>query len=98
MRAFCFYAYGHGTPTRTRSNEKGGPRKMRKKNRTAIPFISHRLIHELGMAMAEIARYLGVCTSAVSKAIRNFKAEIKSKHFQQRYIYLESKGRLPTVK
>ena len=46
--------------------------------------ISHRLIHELGMPMAEIARYLGVYTSAVSKAIRNFESEIKSKHFQPR--------------
>jgi hypothetical protein len=38
MRAFLF-AYGHATRTRSQSNEKGGPRKMKNKNRIIL-FIS----------------------------------------------------------
>jgi hypothetical protein len=47
----------------------GGQRKKVSKARGKI---SYQLCHELGMPMAEIARHVGVCTSAVSKAIRNF--------------------------
>lgn len=37
--------------------------------------ISYHLSHELGIPMAEIARHLGVCTSAIGKAIRNLERE-----------------------
>jgi hypothetical protein len=37
--------------------------------------ISCHLSHELGIPMAEIARELGVCTSAIAKAIRRWEGE-----------------------
>jgi REP element-mobilizing transposase RayT len=37
--------------------------------------ISYHLSHELGIPMAEIARELGVCTSAIAKAIRRWEGE-----------------------
>ena len=52
----------------------GGQRKKVSRARGKISFY---LIHELGMSMAEIARHLGVCPSAVSKAIRNFESTIE---------------------
>ncbi len=33
--------------------------------------VAYRLNHELGIPKAEIARHLGVCTSAIAKAVRN---------------------------
>lgn len=33
--------------------------------------IAYHLSHELGISRAEIARRLGVCTSAIAKAIQN---------------------------
>jgi hypothetical protein len=33
--------------------------------------IAYHLSHELGISRAEIARQLGVCTSAIAKALRN---------------------------
>ena len=39
--------------------------------------LSYRFSHELGMSMAEIGRYLGVCTSAVCKAIQYYEADLK---------------------
>ena len=33
--------------------------------------ISYHLDHDLGVSRAEIARQLGVCTSAIAKAIQN---------------------------
>ena len=37
--------------------------------------ISYHLSHELGISSAEIARQLGVCTSAIAKAIQNMEVE-----------------------
>jgi len=37
--------------------------------------ISYHLSHEFGVSRAEIARQLGVCTSAIAKAIQNIEAE-----------------------
>jgi hypothetical protein len=37
--------------------------------------ISYHLSHEFGIPMAEIARELGVCTSAIAKAIRRWEVE-----------------------
>jgi len=37
--------------------------------------ISYFLSQELGVSRAEIARQLGVCTSAIAKAIQNMEAE-----------------------
>jgi REP element-mobilizing transposase RayT len=39
--------------------------------------ISYHLSHEFGIPMAEIARELGVCTSAIAKAIRRWEVEDK---------------------
>jgi len=39
--------------------------------------ISFQLIYKFGVSMAEIARHLGVCTSAVAKVVR--KIETKQK-------------------
>jgi REP element-mobilizing transposase RayT len=38
--------------------------------------LSYHLCHELGMSMAEIARLLGVCTSAICKAIQHYESGI----------------------
>jgi hypothetical protein len=46
----------------------GGGRKVSK----ARARISFHLSHELGIPMAEIARELGVCTSAIAKAIQKW--------------------------
>jgi hypothetical protein len=37
--------------------------------------IAYHLSHELGISRAEIARQLGVCTSAIAKAIRNLEGD-----------------------
>jgi putative transposase len=37
--------------------------------------ISYHLSHEFGVSQAEIARQLGVCTSAIAKAIQKFEPE-----------------------
>jgi putative transposase len=37
--------------------------------------ISYYLSHEFGVSRAEIARQLGVCTSAIAKAIQNMEGE-----------------------
>ena len=37
--------------------------------------ISYFLSQEFGVSRAEIARQLGVCTSAIAKAIQNMEAE-----------------------
>jgi len=37
--------------------------------------ISYHLSHGFGISMAEIARHVGVCTSAVDKAIQNMESE-----------------------
>ncbi len=37
--------------------------------------ISYHLSHELGVSQAEIARQLGVCTSAIAKALQKIEAE-----------------------
>jgi len=37
--------------------------------------ISYHLSHEFGISRAEIARQLGVCTSAIAKAIDNTKGD-----------------------
>jgi chromosomal replication initiation ATPase DnaA len=37
--------------------------------------ISYHLSHGFGIPMAEIARHVGVCTSAVEKAIQNMESE-----------------------
>jgi hypothetical protein len=37
--------------------------------------ISHYLSHEFGVSKAEIARQLGVCTSAIAKAIQNIEGQ-----------------------
>ena len=37
--------------------------------------ISYRLIHEFGVSQAEIARQLGVCTSAIAKAIQKIESK-----------------------
>ena len=39
--------------------------------------ISYYLSHELGILTAEIARHLGVCTSAIIKAIQNLESKSK---------------------
>jgi len=39
--------------------------------------LSYRLSHELGMSMAEIGRYLGVCSSAIYKAIQHYESGIQ---------------------
>jgi REP element-mobilizing transposase RayT len=39
--------------------------------------LSFQLNHKFGVSMAEIARYLGVCTSAVAKAVRKIEATQK---------------------
>lgn len=49
----------------------GGGRRMASRARAKI---AYHLSHESGIPMAEIAKYLGVCTSAISKAIRNWEA------------------------
>ena len=36
--------------------------------------VAYRLNHELGVPKAEIARHLGVCTSAIAKAVRNLES------------------------
>ena len=36
--------------------------------------ISYRLSHEMGVPAAEIARHLGVCTSAIVKAIQQLES------------------------
>jgi putative transposase len=43
----------------------------RRKVSTARARIAYRVSSELGIPMAEIARHLGVCTSAIAKAIQN---------------------------
>ena len=52
----------------------GGQRRKILKVRSLV---AYRLSHELGMSMAELARYLGVCTSGISKAIRNFELSLR---------------------
>jgi len=52
----------------------GGQRRKVSKIRSLV---AYRLSHELGMSMAEVARYLGVCTSGISKAIRNFELSLR---------------------
>jgi len=42
---------------------------------TARAKISYHLSHEFGVSKAEIARQLGVCTSAIAKAIQNMEGE-----------------------
>jgi hypothetical protein len=37
--------------------------------------ISYQLSHGMGIPFAEIARHVGVCTSAVAKAVESFSAE-----------------------
>jgi DNA-binding MarR family transcriptional regulator len=37
------------------------------------PFAFH-LSQEMGILMAEIARHLGVCTSAIAKAVKNLES------------------------
>jgi hypothetical protein len=37
--------------------------------------ISYQLNHGMGIPFAEIARHVGVCTSAVAKAVESFSAE-----------------------
>jgi putative transposase len=39
--------------------------------------VSYQLSHELGVPSAEIARHLGVCTSAIVKAIQNLDSQSK---------------------
>jgi len=39
--------------------------------------VSYQLSHELGVPTAEIARHLGVCTSAIVKAIQNLDSQMK---------------------
>jgi len=39
--------------------------------------VSYQLSHELGVPAAEIARQLGVCTSAIVKAIQNLDSQMK---------------------
>jgi hypothetical protein len=36
--------------------------------------IAYQLNHEMGVPLAEIARHVGVCTSAVAKAIENIES------------------------
>jgi putative transposase len=50
----------------------GGQRREISKVRAKV---SYHLSHNLGIPMAEIARHLGVCTSAVTKAIRNLELQ-----------------------
>lgn len=49
----------------------GGQRRRVSKVRAEIAYY---LSHELGMPMAEIARQVGVCTSAVAKAVENLES------------------------
>ena len=49
----------------------GGDKRMASRARAKI---AYHLRHESWIPMAEIAKYLGVCTSAISKAIRNWEA------------------------
>jgi transposase-like protein len=46
----------------------------RRKVSTARARIAYRVSSELGIPMAEIARHLGVCTSAIAKAIQNMES------------------------
>lgn len=48
--------------------------RTRKYSRVRVK-ISYHLSHELGVSQAEIARQLGVCTSAIAKALQNIEAE-----------------------
>jgi len=50
----------------------GGQRRRRVSQARAR--ISYRLNREIGIPMAEIARQVGVCTSAVAKAIQTMEA------------------------
>lgn len=52
--------------------QNGGRRKKVSRARSRI---SYYLSHEMGIPMAEIARHVGVCTSAVAKAIKNMESE-----------------------
>jgi REP element-mobilizing transposase RayT len=47
----------------------------RRRVSTARAKISYHLSHELGIPLAEIARHMGVCTSAVAKAVQNFESK-----------------------
>jgi biotin operon repressor len=49
----------------------GGKRKKVSEVRAKI---SYRLSHEMGIPFAEIARQVGVCTSAVAKAVQSFES------------------------
>ena len=49
----------------------GGQRKKVSRVRGKL---SYHLCYELGMSMAEIARHLGVCTSAICKAIQHYES------------------------
>jgi hypothetical protein len=51
----------------------GGQRKKVSRVRGKL---SYHLCYELGMSMAEIARHLGVCTSAICKAIQHYESGI----------------------
>jgi len=50
----------------------GGKRKMVSQVRARI---AYQLNHEMGVPLAEIARHVGVCTSAVAKAIENIDSQ-----------------------
>ena len=43
--------------------------------------IAYRLIHELGISRAEIARQLEICTSVIVNAIKNIEGGGKSANF-----------------
>jgi chromosomal replication initiation ATPase DnaA len=56
---------------------KGEDLKMGNRNRKVSQVrakVAYRLNHELGIPKAEIARHLGVCTSAIAKAVRNLES------------------------
>jgi len=50
----------------------GGKRRKVSEVRTKI---SYQLSHEMGVPFAEIARHVGVCTSAVAKAVQSLESE-----------------------
>jgi hypothetical protein len=57
------------------------------------------LSREVGISMAEMARRLGVGTSAIAMAIRKETATVRNcDNCELRYILIEVKSRLPTVK
>jgi hypothetical protein len=50
----------------------GGKRRKVSEVRTKI---SYQLSHEMGIPFAEIARHVGLCTSAVAKAVQGLESE-----------------------